>query len=169
MNEVVEKINFLIVDNKDLIIAIESLAKEIWEEHYIAIVGKPQVDYMLAKYQSKNAIFEQIKEGCKYYLISNNNCNIGYIGICLKDSHLFLSKIYVKSEFRGMGYGKMAISFIEQLTKENGLNSIKLSVNKNNVNSITAYKKQGFKIIDARVINIGNGFVMDDYEMEKIL
>ena len=35
---------------------IESLADTIWREHYIPIVGKPQIDYMLDKFQSLRAI-----------------------------------------------------------------------------------------------------------------
>ena len=34
---------------------IEELADIIWREHYISIVGQPQVDYMLDKFQSAKA------------------------------------------------------------------------------------------------------------------
>jgi hypothetical protein len=30
-----------------------------------------------------------------------------------------------------------------------------------------AYQKIGFEIIEELVIDIGNGFIMDDYKMEK--
>ena len=44
--------------------------------------------------------------------------------------------------------------------------SIQLTVNKYNTNTISAYKKWGFEIIDSVVTDIGEGFVMDDYIME---
>ena len=42
-----------------------------------------------------------------------------------------------------------------------------LTVNKYNSSSIEVYKKRGFEITDAAVTDIGSGFVMDDYIMEK--
>jgi hypothetical protein len=42
-----------------------------------------------------------------------------------------------------------------------------LAVNKNNAKAIAAYHHHGFRIADAVVKEIGSGFVMDDYLMEK--
>jgi diamine N-acetyltransferase len=44
-----------------------------------------------------------------------------------------------------------------------------LAVNKRNVNAINAYLKHGFRIAEAVVKEIGGGFVMDDYVMEKVV
>ena len=48
------------VTNPDQIKAIVEMAKEIWTEHYTPIIGKDQVDYMLDKFQSNDAISGQI-------------------------------------------------------------------------------------------------------------
>ena len=80
-----------------------------------------------------------------------------------------MSKLYIKSSERGKKFGRKAINFIENLAKEKMLYKITLTVNKNNVNSINAYKKMGFVNTGSVVKDIGNGFVMDDYKMEKIL
>jgi RimJ/RimL family protein N-acetyltransferase len=68
-----------------------------------------------------------------------------------------------------LGYGKKAVQFAEKVAKELDLNKIALTVNKNNVNSIKAYEKIGFKNVGSVIQDIGNGFVMDDYKMEKTL
>ena len=149
------------------IAVVASLADEIWREHYIPIIGQAQVDYMLVKFQSAKAIDQQIKEGAMYYLIVYNHVTIGYLSFYFKEKSLFLSKIYVKSSLRGKGIGKKAIRFIENEARENRLNSISLTVNKNNSRSIEAYQKMGFKITEPVVMDIGGGFVMDDYIMEK--
>ena len=146
---------------------IVTLADEIWREHYTSIIGKPQVDYMLENFQSFDAIKSQIAEGARYYLISYQQSPAGYFSFYEKKHTLFLSKIYVKSSLRGKGLGKKAISFIEDEAKRIGLTSIVLTVNKNNEWSIIAYKKMGFEINRPLVMDIGGGFVMDDYEMEK--
>ena len=44
-----------------------------------------------------------------------------------------------------------------------------LAVNKHNFNAIAAYRKHGFIVREAVVKEIGGGFVMDDYIMEKRL
>jgi diamine N-acetyltransferase len=148
---------------------VDALAYEIWHEHYEPILGKPQVDYMVEKFQSKAAMKEQIKKGYIYYLIEEESRNIGYIGIQPKEDELFLSKLYIKSTERSKGHGKKAVLFLEGLAREKKLNKISLTVNKGNVKSIAAYEKIGFKNLGSIVMDIGNGFVMDDYKMEKYI
>ncbi|MGB6300944.1 MAG: GNAT family N-acetyltransferase [Rivularia sp. (in: cyanobacteria)] len=160
-------IEFKIVDNPQAIAQVANLAKEIWNQHYLPIIGNEQVVYMLDKFQSERAIKEQIAEGYKYYLIIDNQIEnqveVGYFSVKDKAAKLFLSKLYVLDSFRGKGIGKQAIKFIKS-TFDNPV--IQLTVNKNNFNSIAFYKKVGFKIVDDVVTDIGNGFVMDDYVME---
>lgn len=156
-----------VITRKQILI-IENLANEIWREYYILFIGKEQVDYMLEKFQSGNAIYDQINnEGYIYYLIHEDGNCIGYFGVQPKEKELFLSKIYIKSAERGKGYGKKVIRFLGQLTKEKALSAISLTVNKNNSNAIKAYEKLGFKNMGSVVKDIGHGFIMDDYKMEK--
>ena len=63
----------------------------------------------------------------------------------------------------------MAFNKIKQISLELGKKKIQLTVNKNNINTIKAYEKWGFKTIDSVVTDIGYGFVMDDYIMEYSL
>jgi ribosomal protein S18 acetylase RimI-like enzyme len=158
---------FLEVSTENQIEIVESLAGEIWTEHYIPIIGREQVDYMLDRFQSKQAISEQIRAGVLYFLMKEDNEFIGYIAVQPKGAELFLGKIYVKSSRRAKGYGKKAVHFAETLAQERGLRKIVLTVNKNNVNAIKAYEKMGFRNVGSLVQDIGDGFVMDDYAMEK--
>ena len=165
-----DKIKIIEVSDENLISVVETLAYSIWRQHYTPIIGRKQVEYMLDKFQSRQAIFNQIKEGYLYYLIKDETGDwIGYIGVIPKEKELFLSKLYVNYENRGKGYGRQAIEFIEKIAREKGLSKIALTVNKNNTNSIQAYKKFGFVIACPIVQDIGNGFVMDDYRMEKFV
>jgi ribosomal protein S18 acetylase RimI-like enzyme len=158
---------FLSVSTESQLEIVESLAREIWTEHYVPIIGKEQVAYMLSRFQSKEVIAEQIASGMSYYLMMENNKFIGYIAVQQKGRELFLSKIYVKLSKRGRGYGRKAIHFAESLAREKTLTKIILTVNKNNVNSIKAYEKMGFKNSGSIVQDIGNDFVMDDFIMNK--
>ena len=146
------------------------LAREIWTEHYISIIGAEQVAYMLDKFQSEDAIAEQIKnQGYVYYLINENNKAAGYFAIIQEDDALFLSKVYVIKNLRCKGIARKVIDFIKNLAFEKNLKKITLTVNKNNTGSMSAYEKLGFVNIGSIVQDIGGGFVMDDYKMELIL
>lgn len=147
--------------------AIESLAYKIWYEYYIPIIGKSQVDYMLEKFQSSIAIKEQINNGFLYFVSEHDNVPVGYMSVNIHDDALFLSKFYVRKVDRGKGYGKKMIEYLESLTKDKNLNKISLTVNKYNTRSIKMYEKFGFSICNTIVQDIGKGFVMDDYQMEK--
>jgi len=60
----------------------------------------------------------------------------------------------------------MALEFIERDARKRGLNSLWLTVNKGNP-TVSTYQQWGFRIAAAIVMDIGGGFVMDDYRMEK--
>lgn len=145
---------------------VADLASLIWNEYYVPIIGREQVNYMVNAFQSAQAIERQINdEKQEYYLIYHLAEPSGYIGIKLSGDDLFLSKFYIVKEKRGTGLGKAGLDFIIGRAKELGANAISLTVNKNNINSIKAYEKLGFKNTGSVVADIGAGFVMDDYTM----
>ncbi|APY09887.1 GNAT family N-acetyltransferase [Seonamhaeicola sp. S2-3] len=146
---------------------IATLADIIWQEHYIPIIGLPQVNYMLKKFQSAKAIKEQVEGGFEYYLLSFNKIPVGYISIKKETDTLFLSKLYVVNLHRGKKIGKTALNFVANKAKAYNLKRIRLTVNINNVNAIKAYEKMGFKKEKPIVTDIGSGFIMDDFEMVK--
>lgn len=146
---------------------IESLAHEIWYEHYTPIIGSGQVNYMLDKFQSATAIKSQVEDGYIYFLIDYLGSHVGYLSFKKEESALFLSKVYVLNELRGKGIGREAILFAENFAKKCGLPKVRLTVNKDNINSKKSYEKLGFTNCGSVVMDIGNGYVMDDYAMEK--
>lgn len=142
---------------------LANLAEEIWHEHYSDILSFEQIAYMLESFQSKSAFRKQTGDGYEYYFINDNSKNAGYIGLQKCPGYLFLSKLYIKKDHRGKGLGKKAIEFVLQRAKELGCDKVVLTVNKENVNSISVYEKLGFKKTDSIVTDIGAGFVMNDY------
>lgn len=149
----------------DLEIArVATLSKTIWTQHYTPIIGKEQVDYMLHKFQSAETIKSQIAEGAHYFLLHSEN-DLGYLSIKAEEQTLFLSKIYLLQAERGKGLGKKMMNFITSKAHEMKLNSIRLTVNKYNHNSIASYEKMGFIKRREVVFDIGYGYIMDDYEM----
>ena len=146
------------------------IAEEIWREHYIPIIGESQVDYMLDKFQSPHAVSNQIQQqGYSYYFITYEDQSAGYLAFKLESDKMFLSKIYVMKQHRGKRLAGKAIAFLVEQCKQRGLRSIYLTVNKRNASSIAAYERLGFVKVQAVVADIGNGYVMDDDVMEKVV
>jgi ribosomal protein S18 acetylase RimI-like enzyme len=148
---------------------IAELARLIWNEHYNSIISQLQIDYMLDKFQSAAAINQQIADGMLYFLISSNSQPAGYLALMpdAKNDKLHISKIYLDAANRGLGHGKQALDFIERQCNKMHIHKLWLTVNKHNRIAIDAYQRWGFHTTGSVVTDIGKGFVMDDYVMEK--
>ncbi len=147
------------------ITTVATLAKQIWTQHYVPIIGRSQVDYMLAKFQDETAIAAQIEKGYSYTLWHNPE-PIGYLCLLHQNDGLFISKIYLLLDERGKGYGKKMMTYAIAEAKVNKHKYIRLTVNKYNDKSIAAYEKLGFIKKREVVFDIGKGYSMDDFEME---
>lgn len=159
--------NIVSVKSMASIETVVELARTIWTEHYTPIIGLGQVNYMLNKFQSTKAIQDQLEKGIAYYLLQFKEEFVGYFSFDMDEDFLFLSKLYVLKSARGNGIAKTAIAFMESYSREHGIPKIRLTVNKYNSNSIKAYEKMGFVNVDSIIQDIGNGYVMDDYVLEK--
>lgn len=146
---------------------ISSLAHVIWNEHYQSILSQEQIDYMLKHLQSASAIKSAIDTNTlDYYLVYEADEIIGYIALGIESDALLLSKCYLLKNTRQKGYFREIISFMEEISNEHHLETLKLFVNKYN-SSLHVYQHCGFKIVDSHQFDIGGGYIMDDYEMIK--
>lgn len=146
---------------------LATLASEIWHEYFPCILTAEQIDFMVENFQSATAIRQQLQQGYEYYFILSNALPIGYVGICKEGRALFLSKLYIKKQYRGLGASSTAFGFLDSLCRQNQMDQIYLHVNKYNEHSIAVYKHVGFEIESSEVTDIGMGFQMDDYVMRK--
>lgn len=159
-------LNFLEVKTEEQVGVVARLAENIWMEHYLSILGVEQIVYMIKKFQSVQAISAQITGGYRYFIFEFDGAQVGYMGFKDEMTSLFLSKLYVEKRYRGNGIATAAVNFLEEYCKENGIDNIRLTVNKNNKDSILAYTKLNFVTVRSQTEPIGEGFVMDDFVME---
>jgi ribosomal protein S18 acetylase RimI-like enzyme len=149
---------------------VARMALEVWNEYYVALIGQAQVDYMVAKFQSAAAMQAQIDSGYEYFHIQQSGENVGYAAIRhdAAEARVFISKLYLLAAHRKSGAGRQTLELIERLGRERGATHLWLTVNKGNP-SVQAYERLGFRIAEALVMDIGGGYVMDDYKMEKAI
>lgn len=154
------------VTNIELVYSVTAVADEIWHDHFDPIIGEEQVDYMLEKFLSPEALVEQINSGYEYFLFSYEYTFAGFAGIHEKDGSLFLSKLYVHKDFRGKGIASHMFQKFIEICKMRNLDKIWLTCNRHNDNTLAIYEHLGFEKVREEVNDIGNGFVMDDYVLE---
>ena len=150
---------------------IQQLAYKIWPVTYGDILSTEQLDYMLDSFYSIESITQSVKNNQPFLLAIENQDCVGFISY----EHFYkklpvtrIHKIYVSNEIQGRGIGKMLFSEVELLAKAAKSISVSLNVNRFN-NAQLFYLKMGFKIIKEEDISIGNGYLMEDYVMEKPL
>jgi GNAT superfamily N-acetyltransferase len=165
-----ESLQIVPVSDAGSLAAVAELAAQIWDEYYVPLIGRAQVDYMIGKFQSADAMRAQIDSGYEYFAVRRGERLIGYFAIQSQpdDNRLFISKFYLDKSSRGTGTGRRCLEFIEELARQRGIALLWLTVNKGNP-TVQRYQRLGFHIAEEIVIDIGSGFVMDDYRMEKPL
>lgn len=148
---------------------IQHIVYTTWPVAYGEILSKEQLDYMLAKFYTIEALKQNVADGHRFLLAKDGDETLGFIGYENNYKGLAITKIhkiYIMPETQGRGIGKLLIDKVEQIANEN--HSLKLSLNVNRFNTAQAfYRKLGFEITLSEDIAIGNGYLMEDYVMEK--
>ena len=162
--------DYVRVETDEQIKDLCELAKEIWNEYSICFINQDQIDYMLEKFQSEQAVRGQINfQKYRYYFLENDGENFGYFAVQQKKEELFLSKLYINKDYRGKGFGRKAFLTVVEVAKELELPKITLTVNMYNFVAICVYEKLGFERVGEVETDIGNGYVMDDYLYDFVL
>lgn len=157
----------LVKANSEHIPIIIELTKKIWPVAYGEILSKAQLDYMIEKFYNETALRELIQKGHVFYLAQDDkDIYVGFVSyeINSEPNKTKIHKIYVLPEKQGTGLGRQFFELVKEKAQENSQNTIFLNVNKYN-NAIHFYTKLGFTKVKDEVIDIGNGYVMDDYVM----
>ena len=152
--------------------AIASLAGVIWRAHYPGIISTEQIEYMLAKMYSLETLWEEIRSRAIRYerlLVGQELVGFAAHGPTEQPRQFKLHKIYLHPSWQGRGLGSLLLAHCEHAVCELGADRLMLTVNKRNAKAIAAYQRNGFAITDSVVVDIGGGFVMDDYVMAKEL
>jgi ribosomal protein S18 acetylase RimI-like enzyme len=124
---------------------------------------------MLERFQSEQAVREQIEQGYDYYIACEGGRALAYFALLIRQHDAQLSKIYVRKNARGRNIGRRMTEYAEARCREENVTELWLTVNRHNSGSIAFYEKMGFIKSRELVQDIGNGFVMDDYVMSKVV
>jgi GNAT superfamily N-acetyltransferase len=152
------------------ILPVCALAREIWLQHYPGIITVRQIEYMLAQRYSPDAIRAQVQAGEAWWdklEVRGELCGFASYERGAQALTVKLDKLYVHQMIRGKGYGASLIGHVARAASRQGMDTLTLQVNRYNHGSVAAYLRAGFAVARTVKVDIGNGFVMDDYVMEK--
>ena len=152
--------------------AIADLAGIIWRASYPEIISSEQIEYMLRTMYSLDRLSEEVlRLGIRYERLLNADELIGFASFGpTEELHTFkLHKIYLHPQWQGRGLGSLLLKHCEQEIQILGGSKLILAVNKRNSKAIKSYQRNGFAIAESVVVDIGGGFVMDDYVVAKQL
>ena len=159
----------IIQATKSQLSIVRDLAYKIWPSAYGEILSEAQLTYMLDKFYSLEALTDQLEERRHIFLlIENEEKVVGFASyeLNIENHKTKIHKIYVLPETQGKGYGVQLINEIEKRAKEAKNDILFLNVNRFN-KAQYFYKKLDFEIAFKEDIEIGNGYLMEDFVMEK--
>jgi len=153
---------------------IRAIAYQTWPSTFGEILSPAQIDYMLNMMYSLDSLTAQIRDKNHVFLLAQEADSNEYLGFISyefdyrNESKTKIHKIYLLPASQGKGVGRLLIDKVETLAIERANSSLSLNVNKYN-KAIQFYERMGFATVDTETIDIGEGFLMDDYIMEKPL
>ena len=150
---------------------ISKLAYQIWPSAYASILSKEQIDYMLKRFYSLRSLENQFDQGHYFFVLKDQETIYGFASIEFQKelNQAKLHKLYLQVSSHGKGYGSFMIDQLEQELLENHLDRFCLNVNRYNEKAIAFYKNKGFNIEKIEDIDIGQGYLMEDYHMSKMI
>jgi diamine N-acetyltransferase len=148
--------------------AIQTVAEATWPHTFREILTPEQIRYMLNWMYSYDALHKSISDPQQsFWLFLHEGQPIGFAGI---EHHYHgeaatkLHKIYVLPDAQGMKVGRKLLEHVKAEARKAGSTQLFLNVNRFN-KAAGFYEHAGFRIAGEEDIDIGNGYLMEDYIM----
>ncbi len=146
------------------------LAREVWQSTYASLISQAQIDFMLTARYAPESLHAQIEDARHCWRLAVwNEAIIGFAHAVMDGSACKLDKLYVSPGHQHRGMGAALLNSVLDFARGQNATRLWLQVNRGNTRAINAYRKYGFARVEARVFDIGGGFVMDDDVMEMSL
>ena len=145
---------------------IHDLVHQIYYPTYKDILTKEQIDFMLDKSYTIEALQHAMATDQDFYLLKEEDEYVGFMALKqATDTIVRIEKLYLLPEMQGKGCGKLLINYAQDMALSVGKHRLELNVNRSN-KAYNFYLKQGFKVIQEIDIPY-YGYILDDYVMQQ--
>lgn len=143
---------------------VADLARRIWPEAFAGILPADRIPGMLDEIYALDTLAADIAERGHQYWLAAAGRDLGYASAYRADGRVWIKKLYLLAESRGLGLGKALIAtarahFGPDLP-------VALYVNDGNAPAIAFYRSQGFEIEQHVPVQMGP-YQFTDYVMVR--
>lgn len=144
---------------------VRAIADDVWPKTFREILSPEQIDYMMQMMYAPDVMEKELASGYSFDLLVIDGTDAGYMVFAPYEEPgmMKLHKLYLLESFQGKGYGQLMLRHVLETARARGFSSLILAVNKQNTKAQKAYERFGFVPYKSVQIDIGNGFIMDDY------
>jgi ribosomal protein S18 acetylase RimI-like enzyme len=153
---------------QDELLIVHEIAHATWPDTFKDILTQEQIQYMLNWMYNLKHLENQFNQGHQFYIAELEEMPVGFIGIEPNHPEKGLTKIhkiYILPNKQGLGIGKKLIEYVKELSIQSEMEGLLLNVNRYN-KAVDFYKAIGFNILFEENIDIGNGYLMEDFVMK---
>ena len=156
---------FLLIQTADELSRVRAIADDVWPKTFREILSPEQIVYMMKMMYAPDVMEHELVSGYSFELLIVDGKDAGYMVYAPYDEPgtMKLHKLYLLEEYQGKGYGQKMLQHVIEAAEDRGFSSVILAVNKQNLKAQKAYERFGFVQYKSVQIDIGNGFIMDDY------
>lgn len=145
------------------------MAQQVWPVAYRDILQPEQLQYMLNLFYSPASLKKQMTVNHHQFLVAEHGSEpVGFASFSQQDDPVLykLHKLYVLPGLQKKGIGKALLESVVDAVSAIDGKKLQLNVNRDN-KARHFYEKHGFNIIGEEDIDIGSGYFMNDYVMER--
>ena len=144
---------------------VAELAHRIWPEAFATILPPERIPGMLAEIYALEALKADIVErGHQYFIAARAAEDLGFASAYRADGRVWIKKLYLLKESRGLGLGKALIAAARD--RFGADLPVALYVNDGNAPAIAFYRSQGFEVEKHVPVQMGP-YQFHDYVMLK--
>ncbi len=145
------------------------LVKELVSCAYKDILSKEDLEGIFNFINLKSFRKAYLNGGEEYFLIKNNEEEIGFFQIRQVDNYLDIARIYLKETYQNKKFGYKAFLKIIEIAKKKNFEKIIIYINKDFKDAQQAIEKWGFKNKKLTASYKGNEKYIYEYYYEYIL
>ena len=166
-----EKVIFVELTDPAALEIVRRIADDVWPKTFREILSPEQIVYMMKMMYAPEVMEKELVSGIHFRAAFVEGTAAGYTSWApyAIPGTAKLHKVYLLQEFQGRGIGSAMLADAAEQARKAGFTRLRLNVNKHNARARRAYFRNGFIDVEAVKIDIGHGFFMDDFVMEKVL
>lgn len=151
--------------SKEEIWKIQKVAHNTWPPTFKGILSDEQLYYMLDLMYSSNELKIKIDDSHLFYGYEEEGLIKGFVSYKDYGTYYKIHKLYVMPIYQGQSIGKKLIDFVVAAAFKSNVKTLLLNVNRYN-KAVEFYKYLGFTVVLTEDIEIGNGYLMEDYRLK---